>query len=81
MGYDVAGLESIPLNFPWRTVCPVTYDGVNVGIVNSITMDYGSSREWGDAVIATADSTLAQTATSWPTSRPPHRTGLLGVTR
>jgi hypothetical protein len=55
-------------------------NGVNVGIVNPMTMDFGSSREWGDAVIAAANSTLAQMATIWPnlTSAQLHR--MLGVT-
>ena len=29
-------------------------NGVNVGIVNPMTMDYGSTEEWGDSVIAAA---------------------------
>jgi hypothetical protein len=55
-------------------------NGVSVGIVNPMTMDFGSSREWGDAVIAAASSTLAQMATIWPnlTSAQLHR--MLGVT-
>lgn len=55
-------------------------NGVNVGIVNPMTMDFGSSREWGDAVIAAANSTLSQMATIWPslTSAQLHR--MLGVT-
>jgi chitinase len=43
-------------------------------------MDFGSSREWGDAVIAAANATLSQMATIWPnlTSAALHR--MLGVT-
>ncbi|GAA5177089.1 hypothetical protein GCM10023322_00880 [Rugosimonospora acidiphila] len=54
--------------------------GTNVGIVNPMTMDFGSSREWGDAVIAAANSTLTQMAAIWPdlTSAALHR--MLGVT-
>jgi hypothetical protein len=55
-------------------------NGVNVGIVNPMTMDFGSSREWGDAVIAAAQSTLNQMAQIWPekSSATLHR--MLGVT-
>jgi hypothetical protein len=55
-------------------------NGVNVGIVNPMTMDFGSSREWGDAVIAAAQATLGQMAQIWPelSSATLHR--MLGVT-
>ena len=55
-------------------------NGVNVGIVNPMTMDFGSSREWGDAVIAAAQATLGQMAQIWPefSSSTLHR--MLGVT-
>ena len=55
-------------------------NGVNVGIVNPMTMDFGSSRPWGDAVITAAQSTLGQMAQIWPekSSAALHR--MLGVT-
>src|SRR6266536_1345709 len=55
-------------------------NGVDVGIVNPMTMDFGSSKEWGDAVISAADATLGQMAQIWPekTSSALHR--MLGVT-
>ncbi|OLB79652.1 MAG: hypothetical protein AUI14_09665 [Actinobacteria bacterium 13_2_20CM_2_71_6] len=55
-------------------------NGVNVGIVNPMTMDFGSSKEWGDAVIAASQATLNQMAQIWPekTSATLHR--MLGVT-
>jgi hypothetical protein len=55
-------------------------NGVSVGIVNPMTMDFGSSREWGDAVIAASQATLNQMAQIWPefSSARVHR--MLGVT-
>jgi len=55
-------------------------NGVDVGIVNPMTMDFGSSKEWGDAVISAANATLGQMAQIWPekTSSALHR--MLGVT-
>jgi hypothetical protein len=55
-------------------------NGVSVGIVNPMTMDFGSSREWGDAVIAASQATLGQMAQIWPefSSATVHR--MLGVT-
>jgi hypothetical protein len=55
-------------------------NGVSVGIVNPMTMDFGSSREWGDAVIAAANSTLGQMAGIWPTLTSAQLHRMLGVT-
>jgi chitodextrinase len=55
-------------------------NGVNVGIVNPMTMDFGSTREWGDAVIAAAQSTLNQMAAIWPELSSATRNRMLGVT-
>jgi hypothetical protein len=55
-------------------------NGVNVGIVNPMTMDFGSSRPWGDAVIAAAESTLRQMAQIWPEKSAAERARMLGVT-
>ncbi len=42
-------------------------DGVQVGIVNPMLMDFASSgEEWGQAVIQAAQSTLKQMAQIWP---------------
>ncbi|MGA8115311.1 MAG: chitinase [Actinocatenispora sp.] len=42
--------------------------GTRVDIVNPMTMDFGSSREWGDAVVTAAQSTLGQIQQVWPGS-------------
>jgi hypothetical protein len=55
-------------------------NGVNVGIVNPMTMDFGSSREWGDAVIAAANATLGQLAQIWPEKDSATLHRMLGVT-
>jgi chitodextrinase len=55
-------------------------NGVNVGIVNPMTMDFGSSREWGDAVIAAAQATLGQMAQIWPEKSSSALNRMLGVT-
>jgi hypothetical protein len=55
-------------------------NGVNVGIVNPMTMDFGSSRPWGDAVIAAATSTLGQMAQIWPEKSSADLHRMLGVT-
>ena len=56
-------------------------NGVNVGIVNPMTMEFGSSRaDWGDAVIAAANSTLGQMAQIWPEKTAAQRKRMLGVT-
>jgi len=56
-------------------------NGVNVGIVNPMTMEFGSSRsDWGDAVIAAANATLAQMAQIWPERTDAQRKRMLGVT-
>jgi hypothetical protein len=56
-------------------------NGVNVGIVNPMTMEFGSSRpDWGDAVIAAANATLTQMAQIWPEKTDAQRKRMLGVT-
>jgi hypothetical protein len=55
-------------------------NGVEVGIVNPMTMDFGSSKEWGDAVIAAAQSVLGQMAQIWPEKTAAARARMLGVT-
>jgi chitinase len=55
-------------------------NGVNVGIVNPMTMDFGSSKEWGDAVIAASQSTLGQMAQIWPELSSATLNRMLGVT-
>jgi chitodextrinase len=56
-------------------------NGVNVGIVNPMTMEFGSSlADWGDAVIAAATSTLRQMAQIWPEKSDAERRRMLGVT-
>jgi chitodextrinase len=55
-------------------------NGVNVGIVNPMTMDYSSSLEWGDSVIAAANATKAQMALIWPSKTSAQLYAMLGVT-
>jgi chitodextrinase len=56
-------------------------NGVNVAIVNPMTMEFGSSRaDWGDAVIAAATATLGQMAQIWPERTDAQRRRMLGVT-
>jgi chitodextrinase len=56
-------------------------NGVDVGIVNPMTMEFGSSRaDWGDAVIAAANATLGQMAQIWPEKTDAQRRRMLGVT-
>jgi chitinase len=54
--------------------------GVDV-LVNPMTMEFGSSRpNWGDAVIAAAESTLRQMREIWPSMSDADRKRRLGVT-
>lgn len=54
--------------------------GVNV-MVNPMTMEFGSSRpDWGDAVIAAAESTVGQMRGVWPGESDAQLYGRLGVT-
>jgi len=57
-------------------------NGVNVGIVNPMTMDFGQPAgvSWGDAVIQAAQSTLNQMAQIWPEKSAAARARMLGVT-
>jgi hypothetical protein len=55
--------------------------GVAVHLVNPMTMEFGTSRpDWGDAVIAAAEATLAQMAGIWPEKSAAERRRMLGVT-
>jgi chitinase len=54
--------------------------GVNV-LVNPMTMEFGSSRpDWGDAVIAAAQASLAQLKQIWPSKSDADLKRMLGVT-
>ena len=57
-------------------------NGVNVGIVNPMTMDYSPSAgvEWGQSVINAAQATEAQMATIWPSKTSAQLYAMLGVT-
>ncbi len=55
-------------------------NGVNVGIVNPMTMDFGSSMEWGDAVISAATATHTQMQSIWPSKSSAQLWAMLGVT-
>jgi chitodextrinase len=57
-------------------------NGVNVGIVNPMTMDYGASAgvEWGDSVILAAQATERQMALIWPSKSTAQLYAMLGVT-
>lgn len=56
-------------------------NGVDVAVVNAMTMEFGSSRpDWGDAVIAAANATLGQLAQIWPEKTDAQRRRMLGVT-
>ncbi|XP_054153485.1 chitinase-like [Oppia nitens] len=55
--------------------------GVNVDIVNPMTMEFGSSRaSWGDAVIAAAEATHKQMKQIWPQKSDQELYSMLGVT-
>jgi len=57
-------------------------NGVRVGIVNPMTMEFGSGKpNWGDAVVAAAESTLRQMKTEiWPEKGDAELKRMLGVT-
>jgi chitodextrinase len=57
-------------------------NGVNVSIVNPMTMDYGPSAgvEFGDSVILAAQATKAQMAAIWPSKTSAQLYAMLGVT-
>ena len=56
-------------------------NGVNVDIVNPMTMEFGTSRSsWGDAVISAAEATLRQMRGVWPQKSDPELYSMLGVT-
>ncbi|XP_054153537.1 chitinase-like [Oppia nitens] len=55
--------------------------GVNVDIVNPMTMEFGTSRaSWGDAVIAAAEATHKQMKQVWPQKSDKELYSMLGVT-
>ena len=55
--------------------------GVNVDIVNPMTMEFGTKLgSWGDAVIAAADATVKQMKGVWPQKSDQELYSMLGVT-
>ena len=55
-------------------------EGVKVGIVNPMTMDFAPNGDWGQSVIEAAESTEAQMATIWPNDSTAQLYAMLGVT-
>jgi Carbohydrate binding domain len=55
-------------------------EGVKVGIVNPMTMDFAPNGDWGQSVIEAAQSTEAQMATIWPGDSTAQLYAMLGVT-
>ncbi|CAG2121270.1 unnamed protein product, partial [Medioppia subpectinata] len=56
-------------------------NGVNVDIVNPMTMEFGTRlASWGDAVIAAAESTHSQMKRVWPQKSDQELYSMLGVT-
>lgn len=55
-------------------------EGVNVGIVNPMTMDFAPDGDWGTSVIEAAQATEAQMATIWPNDSSAQLYAMLGVT-
>ena len=55
-------------------------EGVKVGIVNPMTMDFAPNGDWGQSVIEAAESTEAQMATIWPGDSTAQLYSMLGVT-
>jgi len=55
-------------------------EGVKVGIVNPMTMDFAPDGDWGTSVIEAAQSTEAQMATIWPGYSSAQLYAMLGVT-
>jgi hypothetical protein len=56
-------------------------EGVKVGIVNPMTMDFGEVDDnWGTSVIDAAEATEAQMATIWPSDTTAQLYAMLGVT-
>lgn len=55
-------------------------NGVNVDIVNPMTMDFGSSKAWGDAVISASEATVRQMKEVWPQKSEQELYSMLGVT-
>lgn len=54
--------------------------GVNVGIVNPMTMDFAPDGDWGTSVIEAAQSTEGQMAQIWPSLSSSQLYAMLGVT-
>jgi hypothetical protein len=54
--------------------------GVNVGIVNPMTMDFAPDGDWGHSVIEAAQSTEGQMAQIWPNLSSSQLYAMLGVT-
>jgi len=55
-------------------------EGVNVGIVNPMTMDFAPDGDWGTSVIEAAEATEGQMATIWPNDSAAQLYAMLGVT-
>jgi len=55
-------------------------EGVKVGIVNPMTMDFAPNGDWGQSVIEAAESTEAQMAAIWPNDSTAQLYAMLGVT-
>jgi Carbohydrate binding domain len=55
-------------------------EGVNVGIVNPMTMDFAPNGDWGTSVIEAAEATEGQMATIWPSKTTAQLYAMLGVT-
>ena len=55
-------------------------EGVKVGIVNPMTMDFAPNGDWGASVIEAAQSTEGQMASIWPSLSSAQLYAMLGVT-
>ncbi|MFR9727946.1 chitinase [Saccharopolyspora sp. MS10] len=72
---DDAGLDPYSL----QVLESAAEHGVDV-LVNPMTMEFGSSKPWGDAVISAAEATLGQMKTVWPDLSEAELKARLGVT-
>lgn len=55
-------------------------NGVRVDVVNAMAMEYPTSLDWGDSVIATANSVLKQMKVIWPEKSDTELKKMLGIT-
>ncbi|GAA0516044.1 chitinase [Saccharopolyspora spinosporotrichia] len=72
---DDTGLDP----YSYQVLQSAAAHGVDV-LVNPMTMEFGSSKPWGDAVIAAAESTLGQMRQIWPGLSDAELKARLGVT-